>query len=94
MRENSEAFEAAVNTGLFYSAITTHVNCALDVWENWDSMRPGILSMVEDPRLRIFINYRNRIYINQLKDITDEDAWYEAVAKIEDMIVPGDPKGY
>ena len=94
MRENSEAFEAAMNTGLFYSAITTHVNCGLDVWENWDSMRPAILSLVEDPRLKIFINYRNRIYIDQLRDITDEDAWYKAVAQLDAMIAPGDPKGY
>ena len=31
MRENSKAFEVAVNTGLFYNVITTHVNCDLDI---------------------------------------------------------------
>lgn len=94
MRENSEAFEAAVNTGLFYSAITTHVSCALDLWDNWVNMNPGIIRLIEDPRLRIFINYRNRIYIDRLRNITDENAWYEAVAQLDAMMEPINPKGY
>ena len=61
MREESEAFDAAVETGLMGSAIRTYVNAALDVWENWDAMKNGVLHLMGDFRLRRFISCYNRL---------------------------------
>lgn len=94
MREEAEAFDAAVETGLMGSAIRTYVNAALDVWENWDLMKNGVLHLMADPRLRIFISCYNRTYIKNLKEIDDEDAWYATVERLNEAVNQTIPKGY
>lgn len=94
MREDAEAFEAAVETGLMGSAIRTYVNAALDVWENWISMKNGVLHLMAVSRLRIFISCYNRTYIENLKDIDDEDAWYATVERLNEAVNQTIPKGY
>lgn len=82
IRNNPAALEAAMNTGLMQNAIQTHLGAALDVWENWDFMKNGILYLMNIPRLNAFISYDNRICIKQLKSIESvdeeeyESAWY------------------
>lgn len=94
MREESDAFDAAVETGLIGSAIRTYVNAALDVWENRSVMKNGVLHLMDDPRLRIFISCYNRIYIDNLKEIDDEDAWYATVERLNEAVNQTIPKGY
>lgn len=94
IREEQEAFEAAIETGLMGSAIRTYVNAALDVWENWDLMKNGVLRLVSDPRLVCFISCRNRVYIQYLKDIDDEDEWYAAYDRLNGALCETSPKGY
>ena len=94
MREDPEAFEAAINTGLMCSAISTHVNAALDVWENWYSMKPGIFHLMEDAKLSGYIGFHNKIYIESLRDVEDEETWYDTVHQLAEMLKVTDYKGY
>lgn len=94
MREEPEAFEAAVETGMMQSAISTHLGAALDVWENWNSMSPGIYHLMDDPRLSSYISFHNRIYIESLRDVEDEETWYDTVHQLAEMLNVADYKGY
>ena len=80
IRNNPIAFQAALNTGLMQAAINTHVGAALDVWENWHCMRGGVIHLMRDDRLSVFIPYEDRICIKQLMSLgdndEDEDRWY------------------
>ena len=94
MRENPKTLDIAIETGLVCGAIRAHLNCALDVWENWDCMRNGILRMLEDPRLEIFIEHRERIYIENLADVEVEDDWYDIVDQLQKEFSHSEFKGY
>jgi hypothetical protein len=94
IREEPDAFAAAIDTGLMASAIRTYVNAALDVWENWDLMKNGVLRLMSDPRLICFISCHNRTYIQYLKDIDDEDEWYAAYDRLNGALCGTFPKGY
>ena len=94
MRADSAAFEASIQTGLMRSAIGTYVNAALDVWDNWDLMKNGVLYLMADPRLKMFFSCYHRVYVEALKDVEDEDAWCEVVDSLNQMINRTVPKGY
>ena len=96
MRANSRVFEAAIETGLVCDAIHTHIGAALDVWENWDCMKPGILKIVNDPILKVHIECRDRVFIEALKDVEDEDedTWYSTVDRIKESLPQSAFKGY
>ena len=97
IRNNPIAFKAALNTGLMQGAINTHLGAALDVWENWNCMREGILHLMSDSRLNVFIPYEERICIKQLKaigsDEEDEDRWY-AMRDKQNIARPSEFRGY
>lgn len=94
IREEPEAFEAAIATGLMGSAIRTYVNAALDVWENWTLMKNGVLRLMNDPRLICFISSYNRFYIQNLEDIDNEDEWYAMADRLNETVNKTVPKGY
>ena len=94
IRKEQEAFDAAIETGLMGSAIRTYVNAALDVWENWDLMKNGVLRLISDPRLICFISSYNRFYIQNLKDIDNEDEWYAMADRLNETMNKTVPKGY
>ena len=94
IREEPEAFEAAIDTGLMGSAIRTYVNAALDVWENWDLMKNGVLRLMSDIRLIRFISCYNRVYIRNLKDIDEEEEWYAMADRLNEAVNKTVPKGY
>lgn len=97
IRNNPVAFKAALNTGLMQSAINTHLGAALDVWENWDCMREGVLHLMMDSRLSVFIPYEERICIKQLKSLggneEDEELWY-AMRDRQNQERPSEFRGY
>lgn len=97
IRSNPIAFEAALDTGLMQDAITTHLGAALDVWENWYCMREGVLHLMRDSRLSVFIPYEDRVCIKQLKDLgdheEDEDLW-NAMRDKQSMGRPTEFRGY
>lgn len=94
LRADTEAFDAAIDSGLMRSAIGTYVNAALDVWENWDLMKNGVLHLMSNPRLRVFVSCHNRVYIERLKDISDESEWYKIADELGRMLNHTIPKGY
>ena len=94
MRENPEVLSVAIQTGLMCGAVRTHLGCALDVWENWNCMRNGILRLFRDPCLSVFIEYQDRFLIEILSDIEDEDVWYNAVEQAQKMLRKSEFRGY
>ena len=96
MRANRKVFDAAIETGLVCEAIHTHVGAALDVWENWIGMKSGILKIFIDPILKVHIECRDRVFIEALKDVEDddEDAWYSTVDRIKESFPQSAFKGY
>ena len=97
IRNNPIAFKAAIDTGLMQNAINAHLGAALDVWENWDCMRAGILHLMRDSRLSAFIPFKERTYIKQLKSLgdheEDEDRWY-VMRDEQNMARPSEFRGY
>lgn len=94
MRDDAAIFDAAIQTGFMCAAIKTHIDCALDQWENWIDMKPGILHIMKDPRLTTYIDIHNRFIINALLCVEDEDDWYEALQQIQETLNTSEPRGY
>ena len=96
MRTNRKVFDAAIETGLMCQAIHTHVDTALDLWEAWISIKSGILKIFNDPILKVHIECQDRIFIEALKDVEDEDedAWYSTVDQIKEKLPLSAFKGY
>lgn len=94
MRVDAEAFEAAVETGLLRSAITTYVNAALDVWENWELMKNGVLYIMSDPQLKMFTSCYNQFYVENLKEAKNEKDWNAVVDCLVEQLNRTVPKGY
>lgn len=57
-------------------------------------MRPGIYHLMDDPRLSSYISFHNRIYIESLRDVEDEETWYDTVHQLAEMLNVADYKGY
>ena len=94
MWNDPEVFEAAIDTGLMCSAVSNHIYAALDVWENWNAMKPGILYLRNHLELSRYIEIRDKVFIDALKDVEDEDTWYDTVSRIHDQLNSGELKGY
>ena len=94
MRDNTEIFEAAVDTGLMCSGIQTILGAALDGWDNWDCSKAAILHIMEDPRLNGYIGIEDRFLIDHIKNIVDEDAWDEAYDHSVELLKSACRKGY
>lgn len=94
MRNDTAIFDAAVQTGFACSAIKTLTDCALDGWENWISMKPGILHIMNNPQLTMYIDVHNRFILNALLGVETEEDWDEALEQIQKTLNTSDPKGY
>lgn len=98
LRDNPEALNVAIETGLICTAIQTHIDCALDGWSNWNCMKRGLLRILEDPRLRVFVRYSDRVFIENLADIEEdedeEENWYETVKKMQELLKYNKAYGY
>jgi hypothetical protein len=94
MRDVPEVLKIAIETGLVCGAVDTHVSCALDVWDNWDRMQSGILRLLEDPRFNVFIEYQNRVYIEALLGVEDEETWQDIVKEVQSILAKSEFNGY
>lgn len=77
LKDDDIMISAASQVGFLVTAIAQYLSSALDNFDNWVAMKPGVLYLMDNPVLRSFVPYEDRYAVDWLKDIDDEDEWYE-----------------
>ena len=102
LAKNESAFKAAIETGLFASAIPTYFGAALDVVENWMCMDSGIEYILRISKLACFVPYHKRFIAKNLlldfeggvQNEQDEESWYQRNRELVDSLPDGALRGY
>lgn len=77
LKDDNIMISAASQVGFLVTAIAQYLSSALDNFDNWVAMKPGVLYLMDNPVLRSFVPYEDRYTVDWLKDIDDEDEWYK-----------------
>ena len=89
MAEDDFVLDAAICSGLMVGAVETYINAALDNYDNWEAMKPGVRHLLDSPRLSEFVPFKERKIANQILGLElmgelEEDAWYAETEKVRE----------
>ena len=79
MKDNEIMLRAADLSGFLVTAVRQYLVPALDNFDTWMAMKPGVRYLVDHPIFRLFVPYEERGIVHWLKDIENEEEWYKTI---------------